>query len=323
LAIKKTSAVGSGLRTFIGLTLLTAGFLGTLATILGFFGSTSWFFDVLANFRFQLAIGLILIGLVYLVGFGRATAFLFVAIGAVNLFLVAPLYLDKPVAAAGDDSVRIVSYNVGAGRASQAELIDWVEASDADLVFFLESTEEWVRAMPTNGSGYLVSNEIPDDRIYGISVLGKAAGTMEQLRLGTTRDPVVRVEATIADQQVAVYAVHPRPPDSEGTSAARDSLFADLAELVAQETMPVIVIGDFNATPWSYSFRDFTAETGLVNSQNGFGLAATWPTSLPISLIPLDHMLHSDSLTTVAREVGPDLGSDHKPLTVEVALAKR
>jgi len=61
----------------------------------------------------------------------------------------------------------------------------------------------------------------------------------------------------------------------------------------------------------------------LVNSQNGFGLAATWPTSLPISLIPLDHMLHSDSLTTVAREVGPDLGSDHKPLTVEVALAKR
>jgi endonuclease/exonuclease/phosphatase (EEP) superfamily protein YafD len=96
-------------------------------------------------------------------------------------------------------------------------------------------------------------------------------------------------------------------------------LFADLAELVAQETMPVIVIGDFNATPWSYAFKDFSSETGLVNSQNGYGLDATWPSTFPVTLVPLDHMLHSDSLTTVTRKVGPDLGSDHLPLLVEVS----
>jgi endonuclease/exonuclease/phosphatase (EEP) superfamily protein YafD len=58
----------------------------------------------------------------------------------------------------------------------------------------------------------------------------------------------------------------------------------------------------------------------LVNSQRGYGLAATWPTR-PLTLVPLDHMLHSDSLTTVARDIGPDLGSDHLPLTVEVSVA--
>jgi len=31
--------------------------------------------------------------------------------------------------------------------------------------------------------------------------------------------------------------------------------------------------------------------------------------------------MHSGSLTTVTRVVGPDLGSDHMPLTVEVSLA--
>ena len=313
--------MGSSLRISLGLTLLTAGFLGTLATILGFFGSTSWFFDVLANFRFQLAIGMILIGALYLVFFGRATAIVFLIMGAVNVFLVAPLYLDDPAPAASPETIRIVSFNVGAGRADQAEILDWMSDTPPDLVFLLESTEEWIAAMPTNGTGYSVGNQIPDDRAYGISVLGRGATGVEQLRLGVTRDPVVRVAATIGEEAVVVYAVHPRPPDSPATADARDSLFAELATLVTAETTPVIVIGDFNATSWSHAFRKFEGDTGLVNSQRGFGLSATWPTSMPITLIPLDHMMHSDSLTTVSRHVGPDLGSDHMPLTVEVSWA--
>lgn len=321
MVVKKTSAMGSGLRTFMGLTLLTAGFLGTLATLLGFFGSTSWFFDVLANFRFQLAAGLVGVGILYFFVFGRWTAVIFVAMGVINAFLVAPLYLQSPAPAAGDETLSIMSFNVGAGRANQEEVLDYVAAADPDLVFFLESTEEWVGAMPTDGSGYSIGNEIPEDRIYGISVLGPGVTVIEQLRLGTTRDPVMRVEASVDGDRVAVYAVHPRPPDSQERSDARDSLFAELAGLVAAESMPVIVIGDFNATPWSYAFRDFTAETGLVNSQEGYGLSATWPSTWPMALVPLDHMLHSESLTTVKRDVGPDLGSDHLPLLVEVSRA--
>lgn len=313
--------MGSGLRTFVGLTLLTAGFLGTLATILGFFGSTSWFFDVLANFRFQLAIALVAIGVIYFFGFGRWTAFIFVAFGLVNAAMIAPLYLDNPAPASSEATLGIVSFNVAAGRADAAELVEYISGSDAELVFLLEATDEYLDAVPTNGSGYRVNNQIPEDRTYGISVLGAASTQVEQLRLGETRDPVLRVETTLDGQTVAVYAVHPRPPDSEARTAARDSLFAELAALVGSETMPVIVIGDFNATPWSYAFRAFTSDTGLVNSQVGFGLAATWPADSFLTLVPLDHMLHSDSLTTVTRDVGPDLGSDHLPLMVEVSLA--
>lgn len=314
--------MGSGLRTFGGLSLLTIGFLGTLATVLGFFGSTSWFFDAFANFRFQLAIGLIAVGLIYFLGFGRWTAFVFLAMGAVNAFLVAPLYLDTPVPAASETTLSIVSYNVGAGSADQTEVIEYVADTAPDLVFLLESTDEWIEAIPTEGTGYAVGNQIPEDRIYGISVLGEGVTVVEQLRLGTTDDPVMRVEADLDDQRIAIYAVHPRPPDSQAKTDARDSLFDELAGLVAAETMPVVVIGDFNATPWSYAFRDFRASTGLVNSQNGFGLSATWPANLPLTLVPLDHMLHSDSLTTVTRTVGPNLGSDHLPLSVQVSRAR-
>jgi len=318
---QRSSAIGSGVRTFVGLALLTAGFLGTLATILGFFGSTSWFFDVLANFRFQLAIGLILIGIAYLLGFGRASAFVFIVMGVINAGLVAPLYLDKPVEAANGASLRIVSYNVQSGRSDPAAVIEWVNESGADLVFLLESSEEWAGRVRTQSSAYSINNEIPEDRYYGITVLGKSPNTIEQLRLGPAREPVVRVEASLSGEPVAIYAIQPRPPRSGATADARVELFNELAALVSAESIPVVVIGDFNATPWSYVFREFTSATGLINSQNGFGLSATWPASLPVSLVPLDHMLHSDSLTTVARDVGPDLGSDHRPLTVELAKA--
>ena len=166
--------------------MLTAGFLGTLATILGFFGSTSWFFDLLANFRFQLAVGLIVLGAIYFVGFGRAVAFVFIAMGVVNAFIVAPLFLDNPAPPAGQESLRIVSFNVGAGRANTEDLVAWVEGSGADLVFLLESTEEWIGAVPTADIGYSIGNEIPQDRQYGISVLGKDTADVEQLRLGST-----------------------------------------------------------------------------------------------------------------------------------------
>ncbi|NIR40837.1 MAG: hypothetical protein GWN07_33670, partial [Actinobacteria bacterium] len=44
----------------------------------------------------------------------------------------------------------------------------------------------------------------------------------------------------------------------------------------------------------------------LVNSQIGNGIGATWPAQLwwPVR-IPLDHVLHTDDLTAVEREIGP------------------
>ncbi|MEO0587954.1 MAG: endonuclease/exonuclease/phosphatase family protein, partial [Planctomycetota bacterium] len=84
-----------------------------------------------------------------------------------------------------------------------------------------------------------------------------------------------------------------------------------------------VVAGDFNATPFSSSFAAL-GRAGLINSQRGHGWSATWPGELiPLGLgIPIDHVVHSADLTTVSRDVGPRLGSDHHAVVVDLAWAR-
>jgi endonuclease/exonuclease/phosphatase (EEP) superfamily protein YafD len=86
----------------------------------------------------------------------------------------------------------------------------------------------------------------------------------------------------------------------------------------------VIVIGDLNATPWSYAFSRLLRDADLIDSTRGFGVQPTWRTrygpvggmpAWPLQ-IPIDHCLHSAGLATIAREIGPACGSNHFPLLV-------
>ena len=81
-----------------------------------------------------------------------------------------------------------------------------------------------------------------------------------------------------------------------------------------------MVLGDLNATAWCYAFRRFLRETGLKDSARGWGYQATWPTGFLPLRIPIDHCLLSPDLKVLNRRIGPNVGSDHFPLTVELAL---
>jgi endonuclease/exonuclease/phosphatase (EEP) superfamily protein YafD len=79
------------------------------------------------------------------------------------------------------------------------------------------------------------------------------------------------------------------------------------------------MVGDFNVTPWSPLFADLLRDSGLADSCRGFGWQPTWPTRLPAMFrIPIDHCLHGAGVAIVDRRVGPEIGSDHLPLLLEL-----
>ncbi len=316
------STMGSVARTAAGLLLIALGTGFTLATILGFFGPMWWAFDALSSFRFQYAVVLLLVGLLYGMAFGRASSLIFIAAGLVNAALVLPLFIASPAEASGGEDLKIVSFNVQASNQHRETVTGWVASSGADIVFLLETSADWDAVLSDADLPYVVMDEIPDDRVYGITVLAQEELDVDLLRVGATKDVVVRAEASIGTDPVAVYAFHPRSPTSESDAKYRDEVMEEVAAMVEAETMPAVVVGDLNATPWSYAFKKLANEGNLVDSLRGNGYQASWPASLWYGFkIPIDHMLHTAELTTVTRNLGPDLGSDHAPLMVTVATA--
>jgi endonuclease/exonuclease/phosphatase (EEP) superfamily protein YafD len=108
------------------------------------------------------------------------------------------------------------------------------------------------------------------------------------------------------------------------TFAHRNLHLQKLSEKIRNEQQhpapqPVIVVGDFNLTPWSPIFADFERSSGLHNAADGFGFTPTWYRfdGFPFGLV-LDHVLVSGDMQCAAYDVGPDIRSDHRSVTVQL-----
>ncbi|MEO8884192.1 MAG: endonuclease/exonuclease/phosphatase family protein [Devosia sp.] len=87
---------------------------------------------------------------------------------------------------------------------------------------------------------------------------------------------------------------------------------------IKRVTVPLIVAGDFNATPWSYQQRQFAADTGLTRQTHGI---LTWPMRFwlkgwrdTLPFIPLDQIMSRGDVEVHDLHAGAATGSDHLPL---------
>ncbi len=86
----------------------------------------------------------------------------------------------------------------------------------------------------------------------------------------------------------------------------------------AQYPPPRIALGDFNSPPESPIFRAAWAGWQNAFSRMGIGLGGTRLNGWIRARI--DHILLDDSWTVVRSWLGPDVGSDHRPILAEVRL---
>jgi endonuclease/exonuclease/phosphatase (EEP) superfamily protein YafD len=126
---------------------------------------------------------------------------------------------------------------------------------------------------------------------------------------------------------VALHAVRPALPGGfigiEPTR--RDAMLMAAAEAARQriaERHRVVLMGDFNTTPWSASFGRVLDRTGLRDSatepsERPYWARPTWFSRWPGIGLPIDHILLSPGFRIHERRLGPFFGSDHRPLVIE------
>jgi endonuclease/exonuclease/phosphatase (EEP) superfamily protein YafD len=201
-------------------------------------------------------------------------------------------------------------------------------ARDPDVIAVLEVSTALAEELTGELSDkYQYSTVHPqDDGHFGIAMFSRYP--MENSDTFTLNlDRVRSIETTIkhTGNDYLIAATHPVPPIGRRGFEARNTHLVLLAQRLNSrpEMKHRLVRGDLNVTPWSPIYADFMEATKLRRAQVGLDITPTWyrGPGIPFGLI-LDHGLISPDLKCVSHEVGPDIGSDHRSVTIKVAPMK-
>jgi endonuclease/exonuclease/phosphatase (EEP) superfamily protein YafD len=103
-------------------------------------------------------------------------------------------------------------------------------------------------------------------------------------------------------------------------SAQRGLHLQRVAAMAKASPVPLVVLGDLNCTPWSHAMTLIQTEGVLGYRTLAPAWEPTWYSIAPLA-IPIDHVLCTAPLVVETRQIGPDLGSDHRSVLVDLRWA--
>jgi endonuclease/exonuclease/phosphatase (EEP) superfamily protein YafD len=210
------------------------------------------------------------------------------------------------------DAVTILVANVYTANTDYQKLAALIAKTHPHVVGLVEVNAAWLEALAPHLMKYPYRYSIPREDNFGIALASRIP--LDQLR-EDSYGPVPTLSAVLrlSGLRVRLVLTHVLPPISTDYVEFRDLQLRRMAKAIRRDGMPTLIVGDFNATPFSAIFREAQSESGLhaVDSFQG-----SWPTFWPALLrVPIDQVLASPALR-VSRRLGPDIGSDHLPVLV-------
>jgi endonuclease/exonuclease/phosphatase (EEP) superfamily protein YafD len=304
----------AGLADVVLLLSLTGSWLGLL-------GRWHWILDLFSHFRWQyLLVCLLAVAWAFwkkrtLVKLAGLTTLM------LNAWLLGQPNLGRTGTLDPDFKLRVVSLNVLTTNEDHDAVIDFINSADADLVFLMEVDDVWLSALKPlqNTHPYIWENSRQDN--FGLAVYSKVSLQEITLLEDELKSSVPSMQVLIkhAGREFRLLGTHPLPPISQLYAKSRDLQLAAVGDWVSAIQEPMLVMGDLNATPWSHAMRNLTRSSGLRLAANAW--QPTWKVPSPLA-IPIDHALTTKSLIITERQIGPDVGSDHRPQIIDLGWVK-
>lgn len=284
-----------------------------------------WALNLTVHMQAHLLVAAILLGLMHAVRANRSWVAVCVML-AIGLslsvrpwdFWRAPSRAVNAHPAQEKHALRILFWNVHYDGVDGDTLTEMAKQHDVDVVALLELSGRLRMELDELRSDYPVHEEIPRSDSFGIGLYSRIPGVIARRRLSDAVDVMILRTAPDDGPWVDIWAAHTYPPVGQAMYGARNAQIFELAQRVAEDrSVPQIVGGDFNTTPWSLEFRGFLQLTGLRDSSRGFGYQATWPNYLGPLGIPIDHVAVDQRLHVVSRRVVRVSGaSDHAAILI-------
>jgi endonuclease/exonuclease/phosphatase (EEP) superfamily protein YafD/membrane-associated phospholipid phosphatase len=292
--------------------------LGTL-TAAAFLDQLSWIFEEETLFNLQYA-ELLVVAALLAAGLRRwRLGAVAVLLATINVVLIAPCGDAPPSSAApGDPRLRIVALNLDATNSRFGELAPMIRRLKPDILGLTEVTPGWARSAEHASSRVRPRLVVEQPGDYGLAL----ASADRPAAIGAERFPADGPVALVArfsfaGRPMTFVLVHLHTPFA-GSVHARE---LDALAAARRDFGPRLVIcGDFNTVPWSGQLRTFADSAHLTAAFAGLWPPWTWPTWSWLLRTPIDHCLVSDGLAVLRRHVGPNIGSDHFSLVIDIAV---
>lgn len=229
-----------------------------------------------------------------------------------------------------DEPLMLMNLDMDVAERGSEHVMNLINDGRADIIVAQSVTETTLKQLSMHGTPYRIHNSLPRDDGFGIALLSRVSlppkiritdSQTVELSKDKLGPPAIKATVQWFDRRVQLLLVHLSGPWTPNNAKMYREQMSGIVQWVNAQDDPVIVMGNFNATPWSAHFSDMLQKTGLINSQIGFGIQPTWPASggFPLGEIPVDHCLHSEQLVAVERGSGPTNGADHRPMIVQLS----
>lgn len=270
-----------------------------------------WVAELFTHFTFIGAVGIGIVAVVIRGASRYLLAVLAIVVIVWGMTPVSGLFASIPVSSNTKSVLRLATYNVQINNPHLDKESAFLQSLDADLLLLAEAGERWQPYLAKLNKHYPYGCAHKADSPFALQVLSRlplASCQVIPIHFSGLDFPSIRVQTT--DRRV-IFLLHPPPPLSRRFAHARNHYLQLTATLIRQETLPTLVVGDLNNTPFSPLFRRFITDADL--SHHTYRALPTWRPYF----LPIDHVLtRKDDKTTIDVHALAWQDSDHRPLFV-------
>lgn len=279
--------------------------------------------DLASHFMMQYATGalcLLALGLVFRSPRSVLALLLFTFCVA-GYALLPYLPITKP--SPDGETLKIMQVNVLFINKNPALLKSLIEKEQPDIVVSSETPPVFAEMFEALKSDYPWQDLHPQKgNPRGLGVISKRKlANAQRTHFDHKGVPSQVFTIDLGGQDVTFVSIHPFTPIEN--IERRDNEFRLIAARYKKEPVKnLVILGDFNATPYCAAYKQLISALDLTNARDGFGVYPSWPTFLPTPFlrIPIDHVLVSRSIAVHNFGTATPIGSDHLPTLTEISV---
>lgn len=322
-------------RIVLIITIATLILLGLVSLLVYF----AWFWplELLAHFRVQYLISAVIFTIVLIIlgQIGQLKNKPLIIVGllivGLNAVDVIPWYLphSQQVVGTPGKPLRVLSFNLNVQNNQDNKVVNLIQSNRPDLTLLAEVDANTFK---------ILKSSLKDTLPYSFKSPGGGLAVFSRFpfvdiradRLNSQGNHNIIASLIINKQLIKFIGIHPLVPITRSNFHRRNSQLAAVNNYILKQDQPLILVGDFNITPWSPYYRQLINKTQLYNTRLGFGILPSWPRPathvrlpswlIPLVNIPIDHCLVSQQFRVRQIYTGANANSDHASLIVDLVL---